>query len=133
MNTLLTKEQQGVGRKMSNLEQEFYYQLLTHHLIPADVPGAVSAADNRVSCVREFPFHPVRKWRFDFAWPVVRVAVEIEGGTFISGAHTRGVHFSSDCEKYAEALLLGWKVLRVDSRMVKDGRALLWVKKLLQD
>ena len=64
-----------------------------------------------------------RKWRFDFAWPDVRVALEIEGGTFIQGAHTRGKHFESDAEKYNTAVLLGWAVIRATKHMVKDGRA----------
>ena len=44
----------------------------------------------------EYRFHPFRKWRFDFAWPEQKVAVEMEGGVFIGGAHTRGGHYQSD-------------------------------------
>jgi very-short-patch-repair endonuclease len=61
---------------------------------------------------REFRFHPVRKWRFDFALPNQKVAIEFEGGIFISGGHNRGIIYASNCEKYREAVLLGWKVLR---------------------
>ena len=60
----------------------------------------------------EHRFHPVRKWRFDYAWPDRLVAVEIEGGAFSNGAHTRGAHFRSDCEKYNAAAMLGWRVFR---------------------
>ena len=28
---------------------------------------------------REFPFHPTREWRFDFAIPQAHVAIEVEG------------------------------------------------------
>ena len=52
-----------------------------------------------------------RKWRFDYAWPE-GVAVELEGGTWTGGAHTRGVKYGSDCEKYNTAALMGWTVLR---------------------
>jgi very-short-patch-repair endonuclease len=62
--------------------------------------------------VREFTFHPARKWRFDVAFPWHRLAVELEGGIWTKGAHTRGKHYQSDCEKYNAAALAGWRVLR---------------------
>lgn len=81
--------------------------------------------------VPEYRFAPPRRWRFDLAWPERMVALEIEGGTWISGAHTRGRHFESDAEKYNEAALAGWKVLRVTTGMVDDGRALGFVERAL--
>jgi len=62
--------------------------------------------------VREYRFAPPRRWRFDFAWPEKRVAVEIEGGIFSMGRHTRGQGFLADAEKYNRAAMLGWCVLR---------------------
>lgn len=79
----------------------------------------------------EYRFHPVRMWRFDCAWTDLKLALEIEGGVYVAGAHTRGAHFESDCEKYAEATVLGWRVLRVTPRMVKDGRAVGWLDAIL--
>lgn len=38
----------------------------------------------------EHRFHPVRKWRFDAAFPVRKIAVEIDGGVFVQGRHMRG-------------------------------------------
>lgn len=73
---------------------------------------------------REFAFHPTRKWRFDFAWPDIKLAVECEGGIWTNGAHTRGAHFEGDAEKYNQALLLGWRVLRFTGRVIKSGQAL---------
>ena len=81
----------------------------------------------------EHKFHPTRLWRFDFAWPDRKIAAEIEGGTWTSGAHSRGKHFEGDCEKYNQATLLGWRVLRFTTDMVKDGRALATLKEILQD
>lgn len=73
--------------------------------------------------MREHRFHPVRKWRFDFAWPDRMLAVEIEGGAFSGGRHTRGVGFQSDCEKYNAAVLSGWRVFRFTSQQVMNGAA----------
>jgi hypothetical protein len=66
--------------------------------------------------VEEHRFHPTRKWRFDFAWPIAKVALEVEGGAFTRGRHVRPSGFIADCEKYSEAALLGWTVLRVVPR-----------------
>ena len=71
----------------------------------------------------EFPFHPERNWRFDFAWPGARVALEIEGGIFggvdpVTGRPYKGAHASvsgilRDMEKYSEGACLGWRIIRV--------------------
>ena len=73
---------------------------------------------------REFKFHPKRKWRFDFAFPDVKIAVEIEGGVWSGGRHTRAGGFTKDCEKYNAAALLGWRVFRFTSDMVTSGNAI---------
>ena len=72
----------------------------------------------------EYRFAPPRRWRFDFAWPDLKVALEVEGGTFTGGRHVRGRGYENDCEKYNAATLAGWKVYRVTTKMVDDGRAL---------
>jgi very-short-patch-repair endonuclease len=62
--------------------------------------------------VQEHRFHPVRKWRFDWAFPHVRLAVETEGAVWVSGRHTRGAGYIKDMEKYNMAQEMGWIVLR---------------------
>lgn len=75
----------------------------------------------------EYRFHPDRKWRFDFAWPDARLALESEGGVFVGGGHGRGAKFIKDCEKYNEATLMGWRVLRVAGHLLvsEDTAALV--------
>jgi len=77
----------------------------------------------KVEFVREYKFHPTRKWRADFSIPEAKVLLEYEGGIFSGGAHTRGVHYSSDCQKYNAAVILGWRVLRYTAKElgVKNG------------
>lgn len=76
---------------------------------------------------KEHRFHPVRRWRFDFAWPEFKVALEAEGGTWSrkkKSRHTTAVGFEGDCEKYNTATLMGWRVYRFTSKMIKGGNAL---------
>jgi len=81
--------------------------------------------------VREWRFHSVRRWRFDFAWPDLKVAVECEGGTWSRGRHVRGKGFEGDCQKYNAAAVLGWKVLRVTGGML-DRDALGFLELLIK-
>ena len=76
---------------------------------------------------REYQWAPDRKWRFDFAWPGDRLALEVEGGTWNQGRHTRGAGFARDCEKYNTATLAGWRVLRVTGDHVREGQARNWL------
>jgi len=71
----------------------------------------------------EYRFEPTRKWRFDFAWPALLIAAEIEGGTWHTSRHTNPIGFERDCEKYNRAAQLGWRVFRFTGDMVRDGRA----------
>ena len=79
--------------------------------------------------VREHRFHPTRLWRFDFAWPDSMLALEIEGGIWTGGRHTTGAGYRADMDKYNEAALLGWRVLRTTPKRVKEGEALELVRK----
>jgi very-short-patch-repair endonuclease len=74
--------------------------------------------------VREHRFHPERKWRFDFAFLSEKLAVEIEGGVFAFGGHSRGKGFEKDCEKYNAAIKLGWRVLRYSTDQAIAGHAI---------
>jgi very-short-patch-repair endonuclease len=60
----------------------------------------------------EHKFHEKRKWRFDFAYIEYKLAVEVEGGVWANGRHTRGSGFVKDMEKYNAATVLGWRILR---------------------
>ena len=78
--------------------------------------------------VQEYKFHPIRRWRFDFAWPEKKLALEVEGGIFRGGRHTSPKGFINDCEKYNTAALMGWTVIRVTSPQIKSGELLQWIQ-----
>lgn len=63
----------------------------------------------------EYKFHPTRKWRFDFAHLTSKVAIEVEGGIWSQGRHTRGSGYMADCKKYNAAIIEGWRVFRITS------------------
>lgn len=74
--------------------------------------------------VREWRFHPTRRWRFDLCWPDRLLAVEVQGGIYRGGGHTSVTGLKRDIEKLNAATLLGWRVLLVHGDMVRDGSAL---------
>jgi len=65
----------------------------------------------------EYRFHPVRKWRFDYAIPSRKIAVEYQGhggmsgGSGHAGRHGSVKGLAGDCEKFNEARLYGWTVI----------------------
>ena len=66
--------------------------------------------------VEEHRFHPTRLWRLDYAWPELKVGVEIQGGTYAKGRHSRGAGQEGDYEKHNAAVIEGWRVLILDSK-----------------
>lgn len=72
--------------------------------LEAELPG--------VEVVKELPFHDTRKWRFDYAIPSVKVAIEIDGGVWEYGRHNRPQGYINDMEKLNTAASMGWLVLR---------------------
>jgi hypothetical protein len=82
--------------------------------------------------VRELKFHPTRDWRFDYAWPAQKIALEVEGvvygaGGQLTGRHVHASGFREDCLKYGEAFRLGWTVLRVLPEQISSGLAADWL------
>jgi hypothetical protein len=63
--------------------------------------------------VAEYKFHDLRRWRFDYAWPDSKIALEVEGGIWTGGRHTRGKGFIADLEKYNTASSIGWRIFRI--------------------
>jgi len=81
--------------------------------------------------VREFRFHHTRKFRFDFAWPEHKVAMEVEGGVGgrAKSRHSTFTGFEKDCFKYALAAQEGWRLYRFSTTQVMKGVAMTFMEK----
>ena len=73
---------------------------------------ALSLGEHAVP-VREYRFHPERRWRLDFAWPSIKLGVEIQGMGMggRAGGHQTDKGMQNDCEKHNALVQLGWRVL----------------------
>lgn len=111
----------------SNVKQKFRPSiskgeaLLENHLNALKIPFT-----------KEFRFHPDRKWQADFRIDDMPILVEVEGGVFSNGRHTRGEGYTKDCEKYSAAAVNGWFVIRGTTAQIKAGLVIQWIEKLIE-
>ena len=75
--------------------------------------------------VSEYRFDSVRRFRLDYAWPEQRVGVELQGGTYTQGRHTRGPGYDADCVKANLLASHGWRVYRVTASMLREPEAVV--------
>lgn len=62
----------------------------------------------------ELEWHPTRRYRADYGFPMQKVLIEYDGGLFVNGGHTRGAARRHDMEKDRAATLLGFRTLRYE-------------------
>lgn len=83
---------------------------------------------------REFKFHEKRKWRFDFAFPLEKIAIEVQGGIFLNkSGHNTGLGLLQDYEKYNNAVILGWRVLQINSPDLNKVETMEMIKKIFEN
>ena len=82
---------------------------------------------------REYRFASPRRYRADFAYPEKKILVEVQGGIYTRGAHSRGVGLERDYEKLNLAQLLGYKVFQFSRKMIESGEAILILEKSLKE
>lgn len=87
----------------------------------------LKAAGLTYGLIRQYAFNEARRFRADFAWPHAMLLLEVDGGSWISGAHSRGSGIARDCEKGAHAAIGGYRVIHCTSNQVENGQALAWV------
>ena len=84
----------------------------------------------KIGFEQEYKFHAERNWRADFLITGTNILIEVEGGIWSNGRHTRGKGFIADMEKYNAAAVLGFKVLRFSTQQVKSGLAIKQIEEL---
>lgn len=82
---------------------------------------------------QEFKFHQSRKWRADFHLKGRMILIEVEGGIWSGGRHTRGKGYIGDMKKYNAATMLGYQVIRFSTEQVKSGLAIQQIEKMVGD
>jgi very-short-patch-repair endonuclease len=131
------KEPVGASQERYPMIDSYQYRVPNPKKLSPGCEGfALHCRAEGIKIIAEFKFHPVRRWRVDFVIlnekaGIGKLAVEVEGGSWSRGRHTRGKGFEEDCRKYAEAALLGWTVLRFSTDMVQSGEAINFVLQIL--
>ena len=92
---------------------------------------ATSLRALQIEFEQEFKFHPSRKWRADFHLKGKKILVEVEGGIWSNGRHTRGKGYLGDLDKYNAATMMGYQVIRFSTEQVKSGSAIEQIFKLI--
>ena len=86
----------------------------------------------KIEFVQEFQFHTSRKWRADFHIKNTKLLIEVEGGIWSGGRHTRGKGYLGDMEKYNTATMMGYQVLRFSTDQVTSGFAINQIEGLVK-
>lgn len=82
--------------------------------------------------VRQYYYARPRKLRADFAWPELRLLVEVQGGVWNRKAHGSITGILADIDRLNAATMGGWRLLRVTPEMVKFGPALALIERALR-
>jgi very-short-patch-repair endonuclease len=81
---------------------------------------------------QEYRFHPDRRWRLDFCWPALKLAVEIEGGIYRGGGHTSVTGVKRDLEKGNALTMAGYRLLRFHADQIKSGEAVAVIREAFE-
>ena len=112
--------------------------LVTPHAPAKKDPSAPSAIHIRmrqqieqaglIPPVEEYYHIKGRDFRLDFAWPFLKIGVEVQGM-----AHRIKSKFNADIEKRALGLLSGWRVLEANGDSIRNEQAIKWLKQLMEN
>jgi len=114
---------------MSDLEL-----LLLEQIRQARLPMPIYEPEHQTSATKIIPG---REFAFDFVYPDLMVAIEVDGGTWKrtnqgrSAGHAHPARITHDNEKRNLARLLGWRVFQFDTTAINDGSALEMVRQVI--
>lgn len=90
----------------SLLRSELGLEAVTEHRFAAEMVGLGKGLRQRLNDAG------LKDWRFDIAIIDNKIAIELEGGVFTRGRHSRGLGMVNDMNKYNAATVNGWRLLR---------------------
>ncbi len=139
-----SKIYQGDYRRMSSMSLAKYRELFpvqknkkrrsakqTREPSVGEVLLATHLRACKIGFEQEYKFHQTRKWRADFLITGTKILIEVEGGIWSGGRHTRGKGYIGDMEKYNSAAMMGFTVLRFSTEQVKAGVAIKQIEQLV--
>ena len=116
------------NKQLTNREKKTRSRQKKDKITASDMFTRLCFTELHAECVKEHRFYKPRKWRFDYALPRYKIAVEVEGGVWTGGRHVRPQGFIGDIEKYNTAALLGWRVFRTTPDKLISNSTLLLLK-----
>lgn len=120
---------------MSGLEDHLAFQLRAANLPEPEREyrfGATAAGGPGKGLRQRLAQAGLKDWRFDFAWPDLMLAVEVEGGGWVGGRHNRGEGFLEDLRKYQAGQRLGWTIYRTAGELIGTGETLETIEQLIE-
>ena len=128
-------EKENRKAKASHLERFFAFHLSGsgyENFVQEYRFAAIATGGTGKGVRKRLNAHRLKDWRFDFADIENKIAIEIEGGIWVGGRHVTGAGFRADAEKYNNAQVMGWTVLRFTDLEVKSGQAILMLNRLYE-
>ena len=115
---------------MSRLERHLANQILAARLPPPEREYRFAAIHVGMGpgIRRRLQEARLKDWRFDFAWPAIKLCVEVEGGGWVNGRHNTGSGSDADLDKYCAAFRQEWWLYRCNKRMIDSGQALTTIE-----
>ena len=80
---------------------------------------------------KEVALIPRRKFRFDFVHTASKTCIEIQGGLYSRGRHTRGKQMEKEYLKWLLAQSLGYTIIPIGTEQVEDGKVLELIAKTI--
>ena len=122
---LTKKPRRSGGKRRSSVKKE-RVQSIGEATLARDLTAL------KIQFEQEFYFHATRKWRADFHIIGHKLLIEVEGGIWTQGRHTRGKGYLDDMEKYNETTALGYRLLRFSTEQVKSGLAVRKIEEMVR-
>ena len=127
----MTQPISEAAKDAAKAKRERWELMLDDQIQAAGLPPGIPArwGDKKYYIYMQGASHPCQP---DRAWPERKLLVEVQGGQWTRGRHTRGTGFEADCRKYSWYAILGYRVLFATPTMIEDGTVIDLLRKELE-